>query len=70
MTDLFITDKLKSFLPRIQAFMKEEVVPVEKIAQHKPFIHLGRKQKKKTCGRHISLKMRAVWVCRLPSLGR
>ena len=44
MTDLFITDKLKSFLPRIQAFVREEVVPVEKIMQHKPFLQMEKEE--------------------------
>jgi alkylation response protein AidB-like acyl-CoA dehydrogenase len=44
MTDLFITDKLKTLLPRIQAFVHEEVVPVEKMLQHKSFIQMEKEE--------------------------
>jgi acyl-CoA dehydrogenase len=44
MTDLFVTDKLKSLLPRIQAFIREEVVPVEKMMHHKPFIQMEKEE--------------------------
>jgi acyl-CoA dehydrogenase len=63
MTDLFITDKLKSFLPRIQAFMKEEVVPVEKIAQHKPFIQM---EKEELLALRQKAKKENLWAPHLP----
>ncbi len=44
MTDLFITDKLKALLPRIQAFVREEVVPVEKMLHQKSFIQLEKEE--------------------------
>lgn len=44
MTDLFSTDKLKSLLPRIQAFVREEIVPVEKLLHEKPFIQLEKEE--------------------------
>lgn len=63
MIDLFITDKLKSFLPRIQSFIREEVVPVEKVMHHKPFIQM---EKDELYQLRQKAKKENLWAPHLP----
>ena len=37
MVDLFVTDKIKKVLPKVKAFIQEELIPMELAILSKPF---------------------------------
>ncbi|GAB4478808.1 MAG: acyl-CoA dehydrogenase [Thermoflexibacter sp.] len=63
MTGLFLTDKLKSLLPRIQKFIRNEVVPLEKLLATKPFIDL---EKEELLHLRQKVKQASLWAPHLP----
>lgn len=63
MTGLFLTDKLKSLLPRIEEFIRKEVVPLEKLISTKPFIDL---EKEELSHLRKKVKQAGLWAPHLP----
>ncbi len=64
MTELFVTDKLKDLLPRIQAFVRNEVVPLEKLLSTKSFIDL---EKDELFSLRQKVKQAGLWAPHLPA---
>jgi alkylation response protein AidB-like acyl-CoA dehydrogenase len=59
MTELFVTDKLKDLLPRMQAFVRNEVVPLEKSLSTKSFTDL---EKEELLSLRQKVKQAGLWA--------
>ncbi|MCS7018750.1 MAG: acyl-CoA dehydrogenase family protein [Cytophagales bacterium] len=63
MTDLFITPKLQTLLPRLRAFMHEEVYPLEKLFLTRPYAEL---EKNELAALRQKVKSEGLWAPHLP----
>lgn len=63
MTGLFLTDRLKTLLPRIQEFIRSEVISLEKLLATKPFIDLEKEELRLL---RQKVKQAGLWAPHLP----